>query len=95
MNHIRHFIEVTPHVPLVEFLYLVFKRMPDESYRRQLGSLLLCLCDVFRALINSLVCWFRTSALGFVLFHNVQSYLHDWVRYCAGAVQCAVTTQLF
>ena len=36
-------------------MYLVFTRMPGESYRRRLGSLLLCLCDVFRALINSLV----------------------------------------
>ena len=26
--------------------------------RRQLRSLLLCLCDVFQALISSLVCWF-------------------------------------
>ena len=41
---------------LVQFMYLVFTPMPGESYRRQLGSLLLCLCDVFRALINSLVC---------------------------------------
>ena len=32
--------------------------MPGESYCRWLGSLLLCLCDVFWALINSLVCWF-------------------------------------
>ena len=40
-------------VPLVEFMY----RMPGESYRRRLRSLLLCLCWVFRALINSLVCW--------------------------------------
>ena len=45
-------------VPLVEFMYLVSTRMPGESYHRQLGSLLLCLCDVFRALINPLVCWF-------------------------------------
>ena len=30
--------------------------MPGGTYGRQLGSLLLCLCDVFRALINSLVC---------------------------------------
>ena len=37
-------------------MYLVFTRMPGESYPRRLGSLLLCLCDVFRALINSLVC---------------------------------------
>ena len=28
-------------VPLLEFMYLVFPRMPGESYRRQLGSLLL------------------------------------------------------
>ena len=43
-------------VPLVEFMYLVFTRMPGESYLRRLRSLLLCLCDVFLALINSLVC---------------------------------------
>ena len=30
--------------------------VPGESYRRRLGSLLLCLYDVIRALINSLVC---------------------------------------
>ena len=40
----------------MEFMYLVFTRMPGESYRRRVMSLLLCLCDVFRALINSLVC---------------------------------------
>ena len=40
-------------VPLVEFMYLVFTRMPGERYRRRLGFLLLRL---FRALINSLVC---------------------------------------
>ena len=51
-------------------MYLVSTRMPGESYRRQ-GSLLLCLCDVFRALINFLVCWFCTSVLGLVLFHIV------------------------
>ena len=55
-------------IPLVEFMYLVFTRMPGKSYRRRLRSLLLYLCDVFRALINSLVCWFCASALGIVLF---------------------------
>jgi len=45
-------------VLLMEFMYLVFTRMPGESYRRRLRSLLLHLCYVFRALINSLVCWF-------------------------------------
>ena len=43
-------------VLLVEFMYLVFKRMSDESYSRRPRSLLLYLCYVFRALINSLVC---------------------------------------
>ena len=38
-------------------MYLVFTRKPGESYRRRLRSLLLYMCDVFRALINSLVCW--------------------------------------
>ena len=32
----------------VEFMYLVFTRMPGKSYCRRLRSLLLCLCDVFR-----------------------------------------------
>ena len=43
-------------VPLVEFMYLVFTRMPGESYRRRHRSLLLYLCYVFRALMNSLSC---------------------------------------
>ena len=43
-------------VPLVEFMYLVFTPMPGESYRRRHRSLLLCLCYVFRAPVNSLVC---------------------------------------
>ena len=47
---------IAEDVPLVEFMYLVFICMPDESCRRRLRSVLLYLCDVFRALINSLVC---------------------------------------
>ena len=39
-------------------MYLVFTRMPCESYRRRLRSLVLYLRYVFRALSNSLVCWF-------------------------------------
>ena len=35
-------------------------RMPGESYRRRLGSLL-CSRDVFPSLINSL-CWFKRTA---------------------------------
>ena len=40
-------------------LYL-FTRMPGESYRRRLRSLLFYLCYLFQALINSLVCCFQT-----------------------------------
>ena len=39
-------------IPLVEFMYLVFTRMPGASYRRGLRSLLLC----FGSLINPTVC---------------------------------------
>ena len=38
----------------VKLMYLVLICMPGESYRRRLYSLLLCLWDVFRELINSL-----------------------------------------
>ena len=37
-------------------MYLVYTRMPGESYRRRLRSLLY-LCCVFPKLMNSLVCW--------------------------------------
>ena len=47
-------------LPLVEFMYSVFTRMPGESYRRRLRSLLVYLYYVLRALINSLVCWLRS-----------------------------------
>ena len=41
---------------LVELTFLVFTCMPGESYRKRPRSLLLCLCDILRLLINSLVC---------------------------------------
>ena len=53
---------------MVEFIHLAFTCMLDESYCWWLGSLLVCSCDVFQVLINSLACWFYTSALGLVLF---------------------------
>ena len=51
--HEVHEEEVHEDVPLVEFMYLVFTRMPGESYRRRLSSLLLYLCYVFRAPIKT------------------------------------------
>ena len=58
-------------------MYLVFTRMPGESYRRRLRSLLLFLCGVFRALINSLVCWFFsvTEHVNFLRTHNLPSMI--------------------
>ena len=38
------------------------------------GLCCFCFCDVFRVQINSLVCWFCTSALGLVLFHSLCTY---------------------
>ena len=52
-----------------EFMYLTFTYIPGESYCRWLRSLLLCLCDVFHTLINSLMpCWFCMSTLGLIRF---------------------------
>ena len=36
-------------------MYLVYTRMPGESYRKRLMSFMSYLCYVFRALINSLI----------------------------------------
>ena len=47
--------EKNEDVSLVEFMYLVFTRLPGESYRRPLRSLLYW-CFVYRALIISCVC---------------------------------------
>ena len=59
-------------------MHLVFTRMPGASYHRRLRSLLLYLCYVLWALINSLVCWFCTSTQGHVLFKTC--LLLDWER---------------
>ena len=38
-------------------------RIPGENYCRRLRSLLLCLCDIFRMLINSLVRWLNNNTV--------------------------------
>ena len=43
----------------MEFVYLVFTRMPGEVYRRRFGSFLLCSFELFRRLINSLCLIFK------------------------------------
>ena len=59
---------------LVDFMYLVFTRMPGESYSRGLRSLVLCLCDVFWVLISSLVVFF----LLFFSSSWFDSFLYWW-----------------
>ena len=68
-------------VPLVEIMYPVFTTKPGERYRRRLRSLVFCLCDVFRELITSPVCWFCTSSLGLVLFQIVSTFNLNWLCY--------------
>ena len=58
-------------VPLIEFMYLVFTHMPGESYRSGLRSLLLCLCDVFRGLINS-----GRRSVSDSEYHEMETYVH-------------------
>ena len=65
------------HTCQMSIMYLVFTQMPGESCHRQLKSLLLCLCCVFQALINSLVCQFCTSTLGLVPFRMRPSEGHS------------------
>jgi len=50
LSFIFYFLE---DVSLVEFRYLVFTCMSGESYNKRLRSLLLSLCDGFRALFNN------------------------------------------
>ena len=46
----------------------------DETYHRRLRFLVLYLCDVFRVLINSLVCWY------FSAIKNPHNLLHEAVK---------------
>ena len=55
--------------PKAVLMYLVFTRMPGESYSRRLRSLLVCSCDVFPALIHT-PCVFDLGAVGLILFRE-------------------------
>ena len=92
-------VNAVPSIRRCTSLYLPFTRMPGESCCRRLRFLLLCLCDVFWALINSLVCWFAacpvprletfTRTNGPVTIHNHSrlSCLLDEEVGCAGEEQ--------
>ena len=64
---LSHVSELTKSVS-----FIVVTCTPVESYRRRLRSLLLYLCFVFRALINSLVCSLR-AACSVVQPWNIQT----------------------
>ena len=73
----------------MEFTYLVFIHMLGGSYRKRLRSLLLYLCYVFRALINSPV-WYIDSRnlrvkLWWRLLHITKNrMIHAWWQTCGG-----------
>ena len=60
--HVYNVWMYTEDVPLVEFMYLVFTRMPGESYHMRLRSLVLRSFDVCQALTNSLI-WYITCII--------------------------------
>ena len=78
------YINSTKSTSRTEFMHLVFTGMPGESYCRQLRSFLLCLYDIFWALINSLVCWFCMSALGLILLQILTWHSHPGERWRRG-----------
>ena len=75
---------VNSAVPLVEIMYPAFTRMPGESHRRRLRSLLY-LCYVFRALINSLLYRFfsfSSSTINFQLYVKGNEWEPSQLRNC-------------
>ena len=56
-------------------VYVPCTRIPGESYGGWLGCLFLCLCDVFRALINSLVCWLSLNQFRLQYYYY---YVFGW-----------------
>ena len=75
ISRVQPFVVVGGRCTSGGVMYLVFTRMPGESHRRRLRSLLLYLCDVFRALINSLVCWFYCSC--YFMFNVFAQPVHE------------------
>ena len=59
------------HVPLMEFMYLVFTCMPGESFCRRLRSLLLYLCYIFWALIGIMMKYLHCTGMFFGLVCSV------------------------
>ena len=67
--------------------------MPCKNYCRWLMSLLLCLCDIFHALINSLVSyvllWFPAAQTPYLSLYRKLADLHcqhKWSKICLGCM---------
>ena len=83
-----------PESPAVTLTWHASKYKVHELHQRYILRSFCCLflCDIFRALINSIVCWFCTSALGLVLFQIVLKQSTDWINDKTGFVLAAVNT---
>ena len=87
-NLLHRFIPAKIATSLVEFIYLVFTGILSENHRRRFGPLLLCLCEVFWALINSLVCWFISANFG------SYGHLASWLASCITTLCGSITRQV-
>jgi len=87
-NILHRFIPAKIATSLVEFIYLVFTGILGVNHRSRVGSLLLCLCEVFWALINSLVCWFISANFG------SYGHLASWLGSCLTAFCRSITRQV-
>ena len=56
-------------------VYVPCTRIPGESYGGWLGCFFLCLCDVFRALINCLVCSYYLNQFRLQYYYY---YIFGW-----------------
>ena len=80
-------------VPLVEFMCLVCTHMLGESYHRRLRSLLLYLCSMVQALINSIVRSFWRNKINwgwsihFLKFISMETHLRYRVQLQAEIIQ--------
>ena len=81
LKEVARFLKIFEDVPLVEFMYLVFTRSPGESYRWRLRSLLLYLCYIFRALIDSLVSCFTKPVLSKQDRRDLNIDLRLWILF--------------
>ena len=70
-----------------DYVPCIYMMKKSESYHSRLGSLMY-LCCVVRALIHSLVCWFRILQLSSIVLHPYQSVQCARVCVCVCVCVC-------